>query len=164
MDYSNDGTAGSEYGRSTLRGVINIPINEIQALRMSASGDRTESVQFNTLRDEDSDLKNDSIRARYLLKPSDRFEMNLIADYGEHESNYAAPSFNYIYANAALTSRLAACEITPSFANQSRCGNHVEQDSGDNVRSVRPVRRWDRRHDADVHLRLSRDRVRSAGQ
>jgi iron complex outermembrane recepter protein len=132
LDYSNDGTVGSEYGRSTLRGVINIPINEAQALRISASGDRTKAVQFNTLRDEDSDLKGSSVRARYLLKPSDRFEMNLIVDYGQRDSNYAAPSFNYVEADAGLTSRLATCGITPSYENQSRCGNHVEQDSSNN--------------------------------
>jgi hypothetical protein len=111
---------------------VNIPINEVQALRISASGDRTKAVQFNTQRDEDSDLKGYSVRARYLLKPSDKFEMNLIADYGQRDSNYAAPSFNYVEANAGLTARLAACGITPSYANNSRCGNHVEQDSSNN--------------------------------
>ena len=53
--------------------------------------------------------------------------MNLIADYGNTDRNFNDPSFNYVYANPALTARLAACGITPGFENNERCGNHLNQ-------------------------------------
>jgi iron complex outermembrane recepter protein len=133
VDFANDGTAGSEYGRTTVRGVVNVPINDSQALRVAASYDQVEGVQTNTFKQEDSELKDYSARVRYLLKAGDNVEMNLIADFARRSQNYSEPSFNYVFANPALTTALAACGITPSFANNLRCGRQLEESGSDNL-------------------------------
>ena len=60
---------------------------------------------------------------RYLIKPTDDLTVNLIADYDRRGQNYSDPQFNYVSANPGLTAELAACGITPSYANQARCGS-----------------------------------------
>jgi iron complex outermembrane recepter protein len=124
-DYSDKGTAGSKYGQETLRGVVNIPLTEASALRISASGDRLNGVQRNDFTHEDNVAKDFSVRARYLLKASDSIELNVITDYDRRRQNYNDAQFTYISANPGLTAALAACGITPSYANQDRCGGRA---------------------------------------
>ncbi len=131
-DFSDTDTLGSESGRTTLRGAVNVPINDSQALRFSVSGDRTEDVQYNEFKDEGTERNDFGARMRYRFKPSDDFELNLIADYNKNYTNYFDPMFNYVYADASLTNLLAACGITPGYDNNERCGNHDEKDTNKN--------------------------------
>jgi iron complex outermembrane receptor protein len=123
LDFSADGHVGSDFGRQTLHAVLNLPLNQESALRLSVTGDRLDGVQFNNLDHQNYVSKDYGIRARYLWKGSDNIQVNLIADFDKREQNYNDPQFTYVYANPALTAELAACGITPSFANQARCGN-----------------------------------------
>jgi iron complex outermembrane receptor protein len=131
LDYSDKDTAGSNFGQQTIRGVVNLPLGEKSALRISATGDKTTGVQYNETTNEDTVTKDYSVRARYRFKSSDDFEMNLIADYDKFTANYAAPSFNYVSAIPYLTTQLAACGITPSYANQERCPANPQADDNE---------------------------------
>jgi iron complex outermembrane receptor protein len=122
LEYSGDGDAGSKFGEQIARGVVNLPLGEAQAIRISGTYQRTEGVQHNNFTDEDSDQKDASVRARYRFAPSDDFELNLIADYANTDRNFSDPQFTYVYANPQLTAGLAACGITPGFENNNRCG------------------------------------------
>jgi iron complex outermembrane receptor protein len=127
-DYSDKGTAGSGFGEQTLRAMVNVPLGDASALRVSATGDKTTGVQYNETTNEDTVAKDYSVRARYLLQMSDDIAMNLIADYDKRTQNYSDPSFTYVSANAYLTPQLTACGITPSYANQERCPVNPQED------------------------------------
>jgi iron complex outermembrane recepter protein len=135
-DYANKGTAGSEFGQETVQGVVNIPLTEISALRVSGSIDDNRGVQHNNFTGQDDTADNYGLRARYLLKATDALQVNVIADYQrtvQHGAEGGAiAAFTYVYANPALTAELAACGITPGFGNQDRCANHAEEASDTN--------------------------------
>jgi iron complex outermembrane recepter protein len=124
LDYSDKDKLGSEFGEETIRAVLNAPITNTSAIRVSVTDDRTKGVQVNNFSHDDSISTDWSVRARYLFKPSEDFQMNLIADYARRGQNYNDPQFTYVSANPDLTSALAACGITPGYANQARCGNN----------------------------------------
>jgi len=132
LDYSSDGHASSDFGRQTLRAVVNLPVSAASALRVALTGDRLDGVQYNNFDHQDYVSKDYGVRARYLWKGSDALQVNLIADYDKREQNYNDPQFTYVYANPALAAELAACGITPSFANQARCGNLPNDTSSKN--------------------------------
>ncbi|HEX3837787.1 MAG TPA: TonB-dependent receptor [Steroidobacteraceae bacterium] len=132
-DYANKGTAGSLFGQETLQGVVNLPLSDISALRVSTSIDDNKGVEHNSFTGRDDTADNFGLRARYLLKLSDSVQLNVISDWErtvqQGAEGGAIASFTYAYANPALTAELASCGITPGFANQDRCANHPEEAS-----------------------------------
>ena len=132
-DYANKGTAGSLFGQETLQGVVNIPLNDVSALRVSGSVDDNKGVQHNSFTGRDDTADNFALRARYLLKATDSVQVNVIADWQrtvQHGAEGGAiAAFTYVDANPALAAELAACGITPGFGNQDRCANHPEEAS-----------------------------------
>ncbi len=125
LDYSDNGRFGSEFGEETVRAVLNAPLTDTSAIRVSVTDDRTKGVQVNDFTHEDNLATDWSVRARYRFKPNDTFEVNLIADYDRRGQNYSDPQFTYVYATPQLTAELANCGITPGFDNQARCGNNL---------------------------------------
>jgi iron complex outermembrane receptor protein len=129
-DYANKGTAGSLFGQETLQGVVNLPLSEMSALRVSTSIDDNRGVEHNNFTGRDDTADNFGVRARYLLKFSDTVQLNVISDWErtvQHGAEGGAiASFTYVYADPPLTAELASCGITPGFANQDRCANHPE--------------------------------------
>jgi iron complex outermembrane recepter protein len=123
VDYSANGHVGSDFGRQTLHAVANVPLNSVSALRVSITGDRIDGVERNAFNHQDYVSKDYGIRARYRWNGLDNVDLNVIADFDRRTQNYSDPQFVYVYANPALAAELAACGITPSFANQSRCGS-----------------------------------------
>lgn len=135
-DYAHKGTAGSEFGQETLQGVVNVPLGDLSALRVSTSIDDNRGVEHNSFTGHDDFADNFGLRARYLLKATDALQFNVIGDWErtvQHGAEGGAiASFTYVYANPALTAELASCGITPGFANQDRCANHPEEASETN--------------------------------
>ena len=135
-DFSRNGTAGSEFGQQTLHAVINLPINADSALRIAASGNRIQGVQYNAQAKKDYTSDHYGVRARYLWS-SDRFKLNLIGDYDSQwedsgTENAVISSFVYVTANASLANELATCGITAGFDNKSRCQQHPALESAHN--------------------------------
>jgi iron complex outermembrane receptor protein len=127
--YAHKGTAGSEFGQETAQGVVNIPISGDSALRVSASVDDNIGVQHDSFNNTDGRVNNYAGRAHYLLD-ADALTVNVIADYQRIIQNGAQggsiASFTYVTADPTLTAQLAACGITPGFANQDRCADHLQ--------------------------------------
>jgi iron complex outermembrane receptor protein len=127
--YAHKGTAGSEFGQETAQGVVNVPISGNSALRVSASVDDNIGVQHDSFDNTDGRVNNYAGRVHYLLD-ADPLTVNVIADYQRIIQNGAQggsiASFTYVTADPTLTAQLAACGITPGFANQDRCANHLQ--------------------------------------
>jgi iron complex outermembrane receptor protein len=123
LDYSDDEKFSSQFGEETVRAVVNVPITQGSALRLSVSDDRTKGVQVNDFTGDANISTEWGGRLRYLVNVTDDLQVNLIADYDRRGQNYNDPEFDYVSANPALTAELAACGITPSYANQARCSS-----------------------------------------
>ena len=96
VDYSNHGTARSDFGQALLRGVINVPLSGSSALRVSASATRLEGVQRNAFTGEDNVANDFGVRARYRWAGDSGIEANVIADYGRRTQDYDDPQFVYV--------------------------------------------------------------------
>jgi iron complex outermembrane recepter protein len=125
VDYSNDGTAGSKFGEETERAVLNAPISSNSAIRLAVSDDRTKGVQVNDFNGTDYVSTDWGGRLRFLLNATEDLTINLSGDYDRRGQNYNDPQFTYVSANPGLAAELAACGVTPSYANQARCGNQA---------------------------------------
>jgi iron complex outermembrane receptor protein len=125
VDYSDDGRFGSKFGEETVHAVVNAPISDTAAVRLAISDDRVKGVQVNNFNGSPDVSTEWGGRVHFLFRPTDEFEMNLIADYDRRGQNYNDPQFNYVSANPMLTAQLAACGITPSYSNQARCWSNA---------------------------------------
>jgi iron complex outermembrane recepter protein len=123
LDYSDDDKFSSQFGEETVRAVVNVPVTQGSALRLSVSDDRTKGVQVNDFTGDANISTEWGGRLRYLVNVTDDLQVNLIADYDRRGQNYNDPEFDYVSANPALTAELAACGIIPSYANQARCSS-----------------------------------------
>lgn len=134
VDYSNGGTAGSEFGQATLRGAINLPTGPDSALRLAVNGNRVEGVQRNAAIGEDGLLKDWAIRARWLLNAGDAVTVNLIADFDRRTQNFADPQFVYVNvpAGTPLAMQLAQCGVVASYDNNQWCSTLENDFSQDN--------------------------------
>ena len=133
LDYSHDGTAGSEFGQQTLHGTLNVPLSGNSALRIAASANQVEGVQFNAATASNTHSDHYGVRAKYLWSGA-KVTLNVIGGFDSQwqdagTENAVISAFDYVYANPQLTAELAACGITPGFDNKARCGNHVGLES-----------------------------------
>ncbi|SDE76444.1 iron complex outermembrane recepter protein [Massilia sp. PDC64] len=120
-----------EHG-AAVRATGNVPLNDISALRISASAERNKGVYHNVLTGEDSVTDNGGARIRYLLKPNRDVAVNLIADASNTRSENAvffAPSVAYA-TNAAgdhhPAAEFASCGVTVSKTNNQVCSDGDE--------------------------------------
>jgi iron complex outermembrane receptor protein len=129
VDYAHNGTAGSDYGQTTVQSVVNIPLSGSSALRVAGSIDDNLGVQRNTFNGTDGSVDNYALRGHYLLD-TDPLTISVIADYQriiqDGAQGGSIASFTYASADPTLTAQLAACGITPGFGNQDRCANHLQ--------------------------------------
>jgi iron complex outermembrane receptor protein len=86
-ELSKDGTAGSDYGQQILQGLVNIPIAENAAMRVSASMNKRQGVDRNTLTGDLDDHANYALRGRLLWEPTDKLTVNLIGDYSRTDDD-----------------------------------------------------------------------------
>jgi outer membrane receptor protein involved in Fe transport len=81
VDYANNDSLGSEFGQTVFNGAVNMPISGNSALRLTAFYKGETGVQRNVYLNRDNKIDVTSFRARYLLKPSDAWTINLIAEH-----------------------------------------------------------------------------------
>src|SRR5580698_11667891 len=74
VDYSNLGHVGSEFGETTVRGSINMPLSPIAAVRLAVSDDRIKGVQVNNLTGQANLATDWGARLRFLVKPTDALD------------------------------------------------------------------------------------------
>ncbi len=126
-ELSNDGTLGSEYGQQVVQGLVNIPIGDTSALRISASTNRRQGVDRNILTGKLDDHQTDSLRARYLWKVNDRLTLNLIGEYAKvNDDGLDFFTVQKVANNAdsgQLAGVLAGCGITAGTGNRDYCSS-----------------------------------------
>jgi iron complex outermembrane receptor protein len=121
-ELSKDGTAGSDYGQQILQGLLNIPLAENAAMRVSASMNQRQGVNRNTLTGDLDDHASYALRGRLLWEPTDKVTVNLIGDYSRTDDD--GTDFFVVYkANNALVAELAQCGIVASGGNRDYCSN-----------------------------------------
>jgi iron complex outermembrane receptor protein len=122
-ELSKDGTAGSDYGQQVLQGLVNIPIAENAALRVSASMNKRQGADRNALTGDLDDHAAYALRGRLLWEPTDKLTVNLIGDYSRTDDD--GTDFFVVYklnpANTDLARALGQCGIVASGANRDYC-------------------------------------------
>ncbi len=83
VDYANKGTGGSEVGEIVVRSAINLPLGESAAIRISGQYKRETGLQRSKTTGRDTVIEDYGVRARVLLKPSERVTVNLIGEYAK---------------------------------------------------------------------------------
>jgi iron complex outermembrane receptor protein len=120
-----------QYG-AAVRATANVPVNDISALRISGSAERTEGVYHNVYKDKDSVTDNGGVRLRYLLKPNSDLAINLIGEASNTRSDNAvffAPAVANVSnaaGNHAPLAEFAACGVTVSKTNNQVCSDGAE--------------------------------------
>jgi iron complex outermembrane receptor protein len=117
---------------ASLRGTVNLPINDISALRASAIVDRSTGDYHNVITGEDSNIDKGGLRVRYLLKPNSDLTINLIGEASKSRAT-GAVFFAPMVANASNTAgnhkplaEFAACGVTVSKTNNDVCSDATE--------------------------------------
>jgi iron complex outermembrane receptor protein len=133
IDYADHGTAGSEYGERVVQGVLNLPIDDHSAVRVSAFYNNTNGVTRDNAIGGDAQNTDMGFRIRYLNKITDKLKFNLIADYDyqKYEGNH---TFVFRKAtSAAVVAALAACGITASEDNNTGCSKFPSNETYTNA-------------------------------
>ena len=106
------------------RGVVNLPIADNAALRVTGSYSQDPQVQRNLFDDSYSQREAKAVRARFLWEPSDSITINLAADYTDSDVDGGAPWAVYTSSpTSLLTARLTACGVKVGPNNQEGCVN-----------------------------------------
>lgn len=115
------------------RAVLNLPVAENAALRISGSYSQAPQTQRNLLDRSWYRVTGKSGRARFKWDPTGDITINLIADYSNFERKGGAPWTVYSSTpGSRLTTRLAACGVQVGDENQQGCidgGNDTKTES-----------------------------------
>jgi iron complex outermembrane receptor protein len=131
IDYADHGTAGSEYGERVVQGVLNLPIDDHSAVRVSGFYNNSNGYQRDAVTG-DNQNTDMGFRVRYLNKLTDNLKLNIIADYdnqkyeGNHTFVFRATD------NPTVVAALAACGIVASPENNVSCATYPNYDTFDN--------------------------------
>jgi iron complex outermembrane recepter protein len=87
LDYADKGTGGSEVSEMTVRAGANLPLGEKVAIRVAAQYKREVGLQRNTFLGLDNEITDYGIRARVLLKPSEKLTINLSAEHTKQDQD-----------------------------------------------------------------------------
>ena len=121
--------------RNTLvgRGVVNLPVADNAALRLSGSYNREPDSQFNRFDNSYFRVIGKSGRARFKWDPTADITINLIGEYTKFTRRGGVPYTVYNSTpGSLLSSRLAACGVAVTQQNQQGCidgGNDTSAES-----------------------------------
>jgi iron complex outermembrane receptor protein len=127
--HADIGTLDNYIGRV----VINIPVADNAALRVSSAYSQSPNTQFNRFDSTDYNVDGESVRARFKWDPSSALTVNLIGDYSDSIQRGGVPwSVYFATPGSLLSSRLAGCGVTIKQDNTDGCidgGNHTTNES-----------------------------------
>lgn len=119
-ELSDAGTAGSEYGRQIVQGLINVPLSSNAAFRLSGNLNKTQGVDRNAYTGKLDSHSTYGFRGRLLWEPSSDLTVNIIGDWTKVDDK--GTDFFVLYrANPVVTAEAASCGITVGPANRSYC-------------------------------------------
>ncbi len=117
---SDQGTAGSKFGQQIVQGVINLPLGDTSALRVSGLVNLRQGVNRNALTNDYNDVNRYAVRGRFLWDPTDKLSVNLIGDWFKSTNENGGDFFTFTRNDANLA-RLVGCGVTPGEGNQNYC-------------------------------------------
>jgi iron complex outermembrane receptor protein len=127
--HADVGTLNNYIGRA----VVNIPVADDAALRISGAYSQSPNTQYNRYDGTYYNVDGESARARFQWDPSSALTVNLIADYSDFIQRGGVPwSVYYSTPGSLLSSRLAACGVNVNKDNTDGCtdgGNHTTNES-----------------------------------
>lgn len=87
IDFADKGTGGSEVGELTVRAGANVALSDKAAIRVAGQYKREVGLQRNTALGLDNEITDYGIRARVLLKPSEKLTINLSAEHTKQDQD-----------------------------------------------------------------------------
>lgn len=121
-EISDAGTLGAKYGQQILQGVVNVPVADTAALRISAFGNVRQGGNRNARNGELDDHSNYGVRGRFLWEPSEKVTLNLIGEYTKTKDS-DGPEFILPYVTTPTTqaATYTPCGITVNENNRDYC-------------------------------------------
>lgn len=134
-ELSKAGTAGSEFGRQLGQLVVNVPLTENAALRVSGNVNLTQGVSHNTLTDKYDPHRTYNGRARLRWEPTDKLSVNVIGDYNRvrdegvdffalyrgDDTAIAAGNPVFPPGTTSLNAAAASCGVAAGAGNRNYC-------------------------------------------
>jgi iron complex outermembrane receptor protein len=120
-ELSDAGTAGSKYGNQVVQGLVNVPLADNAALRVSGVANLRQGVNRNATTGDLNDNNRYSVRGRLLWEPTDRVTVNLIGDYAKTRSENGGDFFTFVKTIDDFTSALASCGVKVGAGNSKYC-------------------------------------------
>ncbi|MHA4868884.1 TonB-dependent receptor [Duganella sp. PWIR1] len=120
-DYADKDSLGAKYGEKVVQAVINVPLTDSSAMRVSAFTNRLTGVEHDNANGRDNSNNDSGLRVRYLNNLSDNLRLNLIADYNKQQQR--GPS-TFVYRTAVspvVVAALARCGIVATADNNVSC-------------------------------------------
>ena len=109
-------------GNDVVRGMVNLPLGDTAALRVSAAYAAQPEHQHNRFDGSDQRPESTGLRARLLWEPNDTVSVNIIGDYTlAKRDGGAAWAVSYSTPGSALTNRLVACGVHVGPSNDEGC-------------------------------------------
>ena len=124
------GSLGSQYSRTSVHAVTNLPLTAESALRIAVHSDHNNGVFNDVYTGAPSSEPDNGARIRYLIHASDALTVNFTYDYNKSShDNYPAIVYRYAPTTPpydSLSNALAQCGVTPGVSNFDYCSQYVE--------------------------------------
>ena len=125
IDATFDDVLGSKFGRQELRAMLNIPLTEDSAMRVTGNGNFTQGLYKNHFPGaDDPEEKNTGLRVKYRYLPTNDLSVDIALDYAKRDKGY------YLYTFIDVPKESA----DPAEFWMTDLYNHLRDDCGITVR------------------------------
>jgi len=123
-EVASAGNFGSDFGRQVIQGVMNIPLSDTAAMRISGNGNFTQGVNRNTFSGELDKHRSYGFRGRLLWEPSPDLTVNFIADWTKVDDD-GVDFFVLDRASPQVTAEALSCGVVVGPSNRDYCTDVV---------------------------------------
>lgn len=123
-EVSSAGNFGSDFGRQVIQGVMNVPLGDTAAMRVSGNGNFTQGVNRNAFTGELDKHRSYGFRGRLLWEPSPDLTVNLIADWTKVDDD-GLDFFVIDRASPVVTEEALSCGVVVGPGNRDYCTDAV---------------------------------------
>ena len=112
-----------DLGQERIRGVVNIPLGDLMALRTSGYYNHVSGPGYNVFRDVEQAQEEYGFRSRLLFEPSPNISLDIIADYNKVRSDEFFNAYVAAEPGSPLPGQLLACGVVIGPDNTDTCGS-----------------------------------------
>lgn len=134
-ELSAAGFAGSKSGNQVLQGMVNVPVAQNAALRVSGYTNLRQGPDYNLTTGKYDKTETIGMRGRFLWEPTDKLTINLIGDFSSARLVNGGNFFTFVKADGPgilplptpfpirdnVTANLAKCGIVAARGNRNYC-------------------------------------------